>query len=186
MSNRIKILVGVTGGIAVYKTCDLVRGLVKDGHAARVVMTRHAEEFVRPLTFEVLSRNPVPRGLFEARSDPAVEHVEAAAWADCVVIAPATANLIGKLASGIADDMLTTLVLAVPAGTPVVLAPAMNTNMWENPAVKRNLRILLEESDGRYSTVGPVVKELACGDLGMGGMAAAEDIMRHILNVTKT
>jgi phosphopantothenoylcysteine synthetase/decarboxylase len=123
--------------------------------------------------------------MFEARSDPAVEHVEAAAWADCVAIAPATANLIGKLASGIADDMLTTLLLAVPAGRPVVLAPAMNTNMWEHPMVQRNLKTLLEETDGRYTTVGPVVKELACGDLGMGGMAPVEEIHRRILEVLK-
>ena len=182
---KLNVLVGVTGGIAVYKTCDLVRLLVKDGHAARVVMTRHAERFVSALTFEVLSRNPVPRGMFEPRGDPAVEHVEAAAWADCAVIAPATANFIGKAAAGIADDMLLTLILAVPAGRPVVLAPAMNTNMWENPTVKRNLKMLLEETDGRYSTVGPVVKELACGDLGMGGMAPVDEIYRHILAVTK-
>jgi phosphopantothenoylcysteine decarboxylase/phosphopantothenate--cysteine ligase len=181
-----RILIGVSGGIAAYKTCDLVRGVVREGHEARVVMTRSAAEFVRPLTFEVLSRNPVPRGLFDPRTDPSVEHVEAADWADAVVIAPATANVIGKLAGGIADDLLTTLLLAVPAGTPVVLAPAMNTKMWDNPVMRRNLKFLLEETDGRYSAVGPVVKELACGDLGMGGMAAVEDIYIRILDVLKT
>ncbi len=181
---KMKILVGVTGGIAVYKTCDLVRTLVKGGHEVRVVMTRSASEFVTPLTFEVLSRNPVPLGLFDRRGDPAVEHVAAAQWADCVAIAPATANVIGKLASGIADDLLTTLLLAVRAGTPVVLAPAMNTGMWENPVVERNLKSLLDETDGRYSVVDPVIKELACGDLGMGGMAPVEDIYTHIVKVT--
>ena len=183
---KLKVLVGVTGGIAVYKTCDLVRTLVKNDHEVRVVMTRSASKFVAPLTFEVLSRNSVPLGLFDRRVDPAVEHVAAAQWADCVAIAPATANVIGKLASGIADDLLTTLLLAVPAGKPVVLAPAMNTGMWKNPVVERNLKSLLEETDGRYSIVGPVVKELACGDLGMGGMSPVEDIYAHIIDVTHT
>jgi len=181
---NLKILVGVTGGIAAYKTCDLVRTLIKDECEVRVVMTRSATEFVTPLTFEVLSRNPVPLGLFDRRNDPSVEHVAAAQWADCVAIAPATANVIGKLASGIADDLLTTLLLAVRAGTPVVLAPAMNTGMWENPVVVRNLESLADGTDGRYSIVDPVTKELACGDLGMGGMAPVEEIYRQIKKVT--
>ncbi len=181
----LKILIGVTGGIAAYKTCDLVRALVKEGHAARVIMTQAAERFVAPLTFEVLSRNPVPRGLFDPRQDPSVEHVEAAAWADLVVIAPATANVVGKLSSGIADDLLTTTVMAVPAGTPVLLAPAMNTRMWQNPVMRRNLKSLLEDTDGRYHTVGPVEKELACGETGMGGMAPVEEIFRSLLDLKK-
>jgi phosphopantothenoylcysteine decarboxylase / phosphopantothenate---cysteine ligase len=181
--NNSNILVGVTGGIAAYKACDLVRLFVKGGHSVRVLMTRNAAEFVSPLSLEVLSQNPIPRGMFDGRSDPAVGHVEAAQWADCVVVAPATANLIGKLAAGVADDLLTTMLLAVPTGRPVLLAPAMNTHMWENPAVQRNLKVLLEQSDGRFSTVGPVVKELACGDLGMGGMASVEDVFQSFLDV---
>ena len=178
-----KVLVGVTGGIAAYKACELVRLFVRGGHEVRVAMTKSATEFVTPLTFEVLSGNPVPRGLFAARADPAVEHVETAAWADGVVIAPATANVIGKLAAGIADDMLTTLLLAVPAPTPVLLAPAMNTRMWDNPMVRRNIETLLTAGGGRFVTVGPVVKELACGDLGMGGMAPVEELFRRLIDM---
>jgi len=179
----IKVLVGITGGIAAYKICDLVRQLIREEHEARVVLTRHAGHFVSPLTLEVLSRNPVAQDMFETRGDPAVEHVEAAAWADVVVIAPATANVIGKLACGLADDMLTTLCMAVPAGTPMVLAPAMNTRMWDHPVLQRNLKILLDETDGRYCIVPPVVKELACGDLGMGGMASIEEIIEQVYKV---
>lgn len=177
---KMKVLIGVTGGIAAYKTCDLVRLLVKAGHEVQVIMTSSAAEFVTPMTFEALSHRPVPRGMFERRSETCFEHLDLAEWGDIVVIAPATANIIGKIAAGIGDDLLTTMILAVPAKIPVLLAPAMNTRMWENPVVQRNLRRLLEETDGRYRTVGPVVKELACGDLGMGGMASVETIFELV------
>jgi len=176
-----KVLIGVTGGIAVYKTCDLVRLLKKEECDVQVVMTRSAAEFVTPMTFEALSHRPVPRGMFEPRIETSFGHLDMAAWADAVVIAPAPANIIGKIAAGIGDDLLSTTILAVPAGTPVLLAPAMNTRMWENPVVQRNLKSLLEEVDGRYRSIGPIVKELACGDLGMGGMATVETILEKIM-----
>ncbi|MFH2001103.1 MAG: flavoprotein [Planctomycetota bacterium] len=187
-SNKVskKILLGVTGGIAVYKSCDLVRLLVKAGHEVRVIMTEHAREFVTPLTFEVLSRNPVPEGMFGPRSvsyhagGAVVDHVEAAVWCDLFAIAPATANIIGKLASGIADDLLTTVALAVPVSTPALLAPAMNTRMWENPILQKNLKILSTGKEALYKVVPPVAKELACGETGVGALASPEDIFNTI------
>jgi phosphopantothenoylcysteine decarboxylase/phosphopantothenate--cysteine ligase len=175
-----KILVGVTGGIAVYKVCEVVRLLVKGGHEVRVVMTENAKEFVTPLTFEVLSRNPVPEGMFSARHDPLVSHIETSTWCDLFLLAPATANLIGKLASGIADDLLTTIALAVPLRIPAFLAPAMNTNMWAHPVVQRNLHILSKGENSRYRIIPPVEKELACGDVGVGGLADPEEIVRTL------
>lgn len=175
-----RVLLGVTGGIAAYKACELVRLLVKEGRAVRVLMTDHARRFVAPLTFEVLSGRPVACRLFAPREGPVVEHVEAAAWCDLFCIAPATANIIGKLAAGIADDLLTTTALALPRGTPRVMAPAMNERMWANALVQRNLRLLESPGGGGYRTVPPVAKELACGDFGMGGLAAPEEILRVI------
>lgn len=178
-----KVLIGVTGGIAVYKTCEVVRLLVKSGHEVRVIMTEHAMKFVAPLTFEVLSRNPVPVDMFVSRSGPPVEHVETAAWCDLFCIAPATANCIAKLAAGIADDLFTTIALAVPLSTPRLLAPAMNVHMWENPIVQRNLKICTQGDGGRFDLIPPVKKELACGDIGMGGLATVEKIHQKIVAV---
>ena len=175
-----KILLGVTGGIAVYKACELVRLLKKSGHAVRVTMTENAMEFVTPLTFEVLSQSEVPEDMFAPRA--AVEHVEAAKWCDLFVVAPATANFIGKLAGGIADDMLTTLAMAVPAGKPALIAPAMNVNMWENPILQENLEKLAK---GRYTIIEPVKKELACGDIGVGGLAEVETIFDAVLKAIR-
>jgi phosphopantothenoylcysteine decarboxylase/phosphopantothenate--cysteine ligase len=174
-----KVLVGVTGGIAVYKACEVVRSLVKKGRQVRVIMTESARAFVTPLTFEVLSKHPVPEDMFSPRQTPVLEHVEAAAWCDLFAVVPATANLIGKLAAGIADDMLTTVAMAVPAETPRLLAPAMNVHMWENPVLKRNLAYLKGEGGG-FHIVDPVKKELACGDIGVGGLATPEDILSAI------
>lgn len=179
-----KILLGVTGGIAVYKACEVVRLLVRNGCEVRVIMTQNAKEFVAPLTFEVLSRNPLPEGTFDRRQNPSVEHVEAAVWCDAFVIAPATANIIGKLAAGIADDLLTTIAMAVPIDTPSFIAPAMNVRMWENDILQRNLRTLSGEA-GRYRIIPPVSKELACGDIGVGGLAAPEDIVKTVQETIK-
>ncbi|MHC4944745.1 MAG: flavoprotein [Planctomycetota bacterium] len=175
-----KILIGVTGGIAVYKACEVVRLLVKEGHQVRVIMTENARKFVAPLTFEVLSQNTVPENLFAPRTGPPVEHVEAALWCDLFLIAPATANTIGKLASGIADDMLTTIAMAIRREVPRLIAPAMNVRMWENPVLQRNLDLLADEKIGGYRVIPPVKKELACGDIGMGGLADIEDIAAAI------
>ncbi|MBR6890913.1 MAG: bifunctional phosphopantothenoylcysteine decarboxylase/phosphopantothenate--cysteine ligase CoaBC, partial [Clostridia bacterium] len=135
-----QIVLGVTGGIAAYKACDLVSRLVKQGARVRVVMTENAVKFVPPLTFETLSGNPVVVDTFAPRQE--LEHIALAKWADAFVIAPATANCLAKLAGGIADDLLSTTALAMTA--PLLLAPAMNANMWRHPATRANLKTLLD------------------------------------------
>ncbi|MCO4747602.1 MAG: phosphopantothenoylcysteine decarboxylase [Proteobacteria bacterium] len=176
------ILLGVTGGIAAYKACDLVSQAIKRGHQIRVVMTPGATVFVGPVTFEALSGAPVMLDTFATGSAPegvgAVEHINIAKWADVAVVAPATASTIGKIAGGIADNALTTVLLAIPRPTKTVIAPAMNTEMWEHPAVKRNLDLL--ESWERYAVVPPVSKRLACGDIGVGGLADVADILSAV------
>ena len=167
-----KILLAVTGGISAYKSAFLVRLLVRAGAAVRVLMTDAATRFVTPLTFEVLSGNPVPLDMFVSRSEAPVEHVDLAVWADAVVIAPATADFIGKIAGGIADDLPSTVVCA--ARCPVWLAPAMNDGMWDNPSVKRNIGILT--GDGRH-IIEPGDGDLACGTSGAGRMAEPEEIL---------
>ena len=135
-----KIVLGVTGGIAVYKAAELVRELVRAKAQVYVIMTRSAQEFVTPLTFQTLSGNPVSTDLFSLIEESEIGHISLADRADLLVIAPATANIIGKIAGGIADDMLSTVVLATKA--PVLLAPAMNVHMWENPICQENIQKL--------------------------------------------
>ena len=173
-----RVLLGVTGGIAAYKAADLVSRLVKSGHQVRVVMTPSATHFVGPLTFEAMSGHSV---LVDALAEgsaggalSAVEHIEWAKWAEIAVVAPLTASTLGKLACGIADNALTTVWLALPASVPQLLCPAMNTQMWSHPIVARNLRWL--EEAGRFTVVPPVDKRLACGDVGVGGLADTADI----------
>lgn len=173
------MLLGVTGGIAAYKACELVRLFRRDEHAVRVVMTANAQRFVTALTFETLSSHPVATDMWAAGHQHNVEHIELAKWAEVAVIAPATANFIGKVANGIADDLLTTVVMALPAATPVVIAPAMNTQMWLNPIVQRNIEAL--RSLEKYRFVLPRVAQLACGDTGTGALAAPEEIFRQVL-----
>ncbi len=170
-----RILLIVTGGIAAYKAAYLVRLLRRGGALVRVVMSEAATEFVTPLTFEVLSENPVSWDLFAPRNDPGVEHVELASWAERVVVAPATADFLSKAAHGAADDLASTVMAAVRC--PILLAPAMNTGMWENPAVVRNLSTL--ERDGRR-IIEPGTGELACGETGPGRMAEPEGIVEAI------
>ena len=159
------LLLGVTGGIAAYKACDLTSRALKRGHSVRVIMTDSATRFVGPVTFEALSGHPVMLDTFA----DALGHIEWAKWADVMCIAPLTANTLSKIAVGLADDALTTVLMALPRGRPVVLGPAMNTEMWENPVTKRNLRWIAEL--GRYHVTPPAVKRLACGDYGAGGLA---------------
>jgi len=170
-----KILLGVTGGIAAYKSAQLVRSLIRREAQVRVVMTRSAQEFVQPLTFEVLSQNPVYTELFPATREYNVLHLSLAQWADLVLIAPATANIIGKIAGGIADDLLSTVVMACPA--PRLLAPAMETHMLENPIVAGNIDKL--RSLG-YRFVEPGEGFLASGAMGRGRMAEPEAIVRSV------
>jgi phosphopantothenoylcysteine decarboxylase/phosphopantothenate--cysteine ligase len=172
-----KILLAVTGGISAYKSAFLVRLLVRAGAVVRVLMTDAATRFVTPLTFEVLSGNPVPMEMFVSRTDAPVEHVDLAVWADAVVIAPATADFIGKVAGGIADDLPSTVVCA--ARCPVWLAPAMNDGMWDNPAVRRNIALL--KGDGRH-IIEPGEGDLACGTRGAGRMAGPEEILSALVS----
>jgi phosphopantothenoylcysteine decarboxylase/phosphopantothenate--cysteine ligase len=157
------IVLGVSGGIAAYKSVELLRLFVKEGANVRVMMTKYAQAFVGALTFEALSRQKVCTSLFENNDDASIRHIEWADEADAVVIAPATANIIGKLANGIADDALSTFMLAVTC--PVILCPSMNTHMFESNAVQRNLERL--RSDG-YFVIDPGSGKLACGTTGPG------------------
>jgi phosphopantothenoylcysteine decarboxylase/phosphopantothenate--cysteine ligase len=170
------IVLGVSGGIAAYKSVELLRLLVKEGANVKVIMTKNASEFVRPLTFWALSRQPVCTGLFETVDDASIRHIDWANEAHGVIIAPATANIIGKIAGGIADDALSTFILAVTC--PVVMCPAMNTNMFEAKAVQRNLERL--RSDG-FCIIEPESGELACGSTGPGRLPEPEDILDRLL-----
>ena len=168
-----KIVVGVTGGIAAYKACDLVSRLKKRGAQVRVVLTEHACQFVQPLTFETLSGNPAYTDSFDRKYE--IGHVALAKWADLLLIAPATANCMAKMSCGVADDLLSTTCLAVRC--PVLLAPAMNSAMWRNPATQANLA-LLRSRGVRF--VGPEAGHLACGDDDVGRMSEPEQIVEAV------
>ena len=169
------IVVGITGGIAAYKAPELVRLLIKAGHEVRCAATEHALQFVTRVTLETVSQHPLYCDLFASGS---TEHISLKDWAERVVVAPATANCIGKLASGIGDDALSTLLLATPPKR-VILAPAMNCDMWAHPAVRRNLATL---KDWGIRTVGPANGELACGTTGTGRMAEPAEIAEAVLS----
>ncbi len=177
------IVLGVTGGIAAYKSCEIVSMLRKRKAEVRVIMTKNATQFVQPLTFETLSNAPVVTDTFVREGTWEVEHIALAKWADLFLIAPATANIIAKMACGIADDMLSTTVLATKA--PVLLAPAMNTGMWTADATQRNIRTLKERA---VRLIGPDSGFLACGDSGAGRMsepAAIVDAVTELLGRTQ-
>lgn len=169
------IVIGVSGGIAVYKALDVISRLKKLGANINVIMTKAAAQFVSPLSFQSLSQNYVVTDMFAEAKTWDVEHISLAQKADLFVIAPATANIIGKIAGGIADDMLSTTVMATKA--PVLIAPAMNTNMYTNPVVQRNIQLL---RDLGYNFVAPASGRLACGDYGVGKLATPEDIVEGI------
>ncbi len=169
------IVLGVTGGIAAYKACELVRALVKEGASVEVVMTQNAMEFVTPLTLQTLSGNKVATRPFDSVWESEIGHISLADRADLVVIAPATASFVGKMATGIADSLLATLVLATLA--PVIVCPAMNVNMYNNVAVQENIRKL---RDRGVSIVEPSEGFLACGWEGRGRLPETEDIMSEI------
>jgi phosphopantothenoylcysteine decarboxylase/phosphopantothenate--cysteine ligase len=166
------ILLIVTGGIAAYKSAFLVRLITRGGGAVRVVMTDAAAAFVTPLTFEVLTGNPVYRDLFAPRSEPGVDHVDLAHWAERIIVAPATADFLARAAAGLADDLAATVLVA--SRCPVYFAPAMNDAMWRNPTVGRNIETL--RRDGRRF-IEPGAGDLACGDSGPGRMAEPERIV---------
>ena len=167
------VVLGVTGGIAAYKACEIVSRLKKLGAAVRVVMTEHACQFVAPLTFETLSGNQVYVSSFEHSFE--IEHISLAKSADLFLIAPATANIIGKIACGIADDLLSTTAMAVTS--PVLIAPAMNSAMYRNPATQENLKTLASRG---MAFVGPESGLLACGDTDIGRMSEPETIVKRV------
>jgi phosphopantothenoylcysteine decarboxylase/phosphopantothenate--cysteine ligase len=169
------IALGVTGGIAVFRACDLLRELTRQGAEVHVIMTENAQRFVTPLTFEALSHRPVIADMWEGTPQQRIEHVDLAYRIDGLVVAPATANIIGKFANGIADDFLSTFYTAVQS--PVVLAPAMNTNMLHHPAVQANLRTLAARG---VVIADPEVGELACETIGEGRLAAVETIVEKL------
>ena len=172
-----QIVLGITGGIAAYKVVELVRQFCKGDAKVEVIMTRNAQQFVTPLTFQTISGHPVYTDLFNS-FQPEIPHISLADKADILIIAPATANIIAKIASGCADDLLSTLVLATKA--PVLIAPAMNANMWENRIVQKNV----EELKGLgFRIIDPTSGELACGYEGKGRLAEIEDILEETINI---
>lgn len=167
-----RLLLALTGGIAAYKIPELVRALTRAGHQVRCAATPEALEFVSPLVLQTLSGEPVRSRLFDAAEEGAIDHIALADWADAVVVAPATANTLARMAAGIADDLVTTLLLATRA--PVLVAPAMNVHMWEHPATRQNMATLRARG---VHAVGPESGELACGYEGEGRMAEPEQIL---------
>ncbi len=172
------VVIGVSGGIAVYKALDVISRLRKLGVNIHVIMTKSATEFVTPLSFQSLSQNYVVCDMFEEPKTWDVEHISLAKKADVFLVAPATANIIGKIANGIADDMLTTTIMATKGK--VLIAPAMNTNMYENPIVQKNISTLKELG---YNFVEPESGRLACGDIGKGKLATPETIVDDVVNL---
>jgi len=170
------ILLGVGGGIAVYRAVELMRLLMKQGAEVQVVMTKSAQEFVTPLTFEALSGNKVHSDLFDLTEQHGMGHIQLVRWADVVVVAPATANLITKVSRGIGEDLLTTLLLA--SEKPVLIAPAMNVSMWGSAGNQANIKLLQERG---FYMIEPVAGELACGEVGAGRLAEPSDIVQAVL-----
>ena len=171
------IVLGISGSIAAYKAADLASQLVKQGHEVHVVMTRSATEFITPLTLQTLTRHPVLVSLEDEKNSWKPGHIELADKADLLLLAPASANLIGHLANGLAPDPLTSVYLALPRSTPVLIAPAMNGKMWLHPSTQRNVAQL--KNDGCHF-IDPAEGELACGYEGIGRLAAVEDILARV------
>ncbi len=169
------ILLGVTGGIAAYKSAVLVRRLKDAGYAVRVIMTAGAQAFVTPLTFQALSGESVHTSLLDPDAEAGMGHIELARWADLLLVAPASANALARIAAGSADDLLTTVILATPA--PVMVAPAMNQQMWQNAITQRNLQIL---RDYKINVIEPDSGSQACGDVGAGRLPEPEELVQIV------
>ena len=180
MKNK-KILVGITGGVAAYKTCSLVNMFLKEGAGVRVIMTEAATKFITPLTFQALTNHAVCTDMWQIMNKEEVEHISLAKWADIVIISPATANTIGKIAHGIADNLLTTVIMAAPKDTPVLIVPAMNTNMWENDFVQKNVNTL--KRNKKYIFMDPRKGILACRDEGVGKIADNKGILEKTVEI---
>jgi phosphopantothenoylcysteine decarboxylase len=179
VSDSKTIILGVTGSIAAYKAADIVSGLTKLNHRVHVVMTQAATRFITPLTLQTLSKNEVFTHVFQESSPKEVMHITLAQNADLLLIAPATANIIGKLAYGIADDMLTSLYLAVK-DIPLLIAPAMNVRMYENPVVTENLETLVKRG---FTIIEPRESMLACGYIGKGALAEVSSIIDSVQRI---
>lgn len=173
------ILLGVSGSISAYKAADLANQLTKSGYSVHVIMTRSAQAFITPLTLQTLSKNQVHFDVLEERDAKKIMHIDLIKQADLFLIAPATANIIGKAAHGIGDDMLSTTILA-SHGIPTVIAPAMNTYMYDNPAVRENLETLQRRG---WLEIEPRSSLLACGDVGRGALAEVDDIVKFVDNI---
>lgn len=176
-----RIVVGVSGGIAAYKACDLVSKLSKKDYEVKVILTKHAEKFVSKLTFEALCHNYVETDLFDESNEDPIAHITLAKWADLMIIVPATANIIAKITHGISDDLLSTTVLA--CNKHKMICPAMNTQMYENPITQKNIQAC---KDLGYQILDPVVGHLACNDTGRGKMIEPADIVEAIDNYFNT
>jgi len=180
MLDNLNILLGVTGGIAAYKAVDLAGKLTAAGALVKTVMTESACRLVGPKSFEAVTRSAVFTTMWTGEEEYQISHIALADWADVVVVAPATANILGKIANGICDDMLSTTLCAcwplVESGA-VLLAPAMNTNMWANPAVQNNVKMLQERG---FQFIGPAEGRLACGTEGVGRMSEPQEILETI------
>ncbi len=175
------IVLGVTGSIAAYKAAEITNTLTKLGYNVDVIMTKGGMEFITPLTLQTLSKNRVYTDLFQLDYPQEVKHISLSKKADLFLIAPATANLIGKIASGIGDDMLTSVALAMQ-GIPMVIAPAMNTRMWENPMVQENIQKLKQCG---YQFIEPREARLADGDLGKGALADVNTIIQFVTDTLR-
>ncbi|WP_075522140.1 bifunctional phosphopantothenoylcysteine decarboxylase/phosphopantothenate--cysteine ligase CoaBC [Candidatus Pelagibacter communis] len=171
-----KILLIICGGIAAYKSLETIRILKKNGCKIKTILTKNAKEFVTPLSVTSLSQGKVYDELFNAENENEMDHISLSRWADLVLVQPATANTIAKLANGSSEDLASTVILA--SNKPIFLAPAMNVRMWEHPSIKENLKILKSYS---YKIIGPEIGEMACGEYGEGKMTEPEDIIK-ILN----
>lgn len=174
-----RIILAVSGSISAYKAADLTSRLKKKGYDVHVIMTEAAQAFITPLTLQVLSKNPVHTDVMEEKSAERINHIDLGKEADLFIVAPASANTIAKLAHGLADNMLTATALALPSTTPKLIAPAMNTKMYENPLTKKNLDTL---HDLGYQEILPKSGLLACGDTGLGALADIDDIIESIDN----
>lgn len=170
------ILLGITGSIAAYKAADIANRLTKDGYTVETIMTKGGCAFITPLTLQSLTKNRVYTDVFEEKYPREIQHISLAQKTDLVLVAPASADIIGKTAGGIADDMLSTVLCAV-SGVPVFFAPAMNTKMYENPIVQENVQKLRRVG---YQIIEPKESRLACGDTGKGAMADVDEIVRIV------
>ena len=180
MFKDLNIVIGITGGIAAYKACDIVSRLTSEGANVDVIMTNNACEFVTPLALETLSKNKVVTDMFDRPEYVDVKHISLAQKADLFLIVPATANIIGKVANGIADDMLSTTIMATHSK--VVFAPAMNNWMYENPIVQNNIKTLKKYG---YEFIEPAIGKLACGYSGKGKLPSCEEIIEKLIEIIK-